>query len=69
MLLSTRSYLYGRSRSPRVQLLPFGLYLRKGQLQEVGQYRIEALTLELVERFTKIRAPRAIDVLETPDVS
>lgn len=50
-------------------MLPFGLYLRKGQPQEVGQYRVESRTLELVEKFTKMPAPRAIDVLETPDAS
>ncbi|CAI7671898.1 unnamed protein product [Penicillium palitans] len=68
-LLSAGSYLYGRSLSPRVQRLPFGLYLRKGQPQEAGQYRVEAHTLGMVEKFTKIPAPRAIDVLETPDAS
>ncbi|OQD60726.1 hypothetical protein PENPOL_c021G04577 [Penicillium polonicum] len=68
-LLSAGSYLYGRSLSPRVQQLPFGLYLRKGQPQEADQYRVEAHTLGMVEKFTKIPAPRAIDVLETPDVS
>ncbi|KAJ5413185.1 hypothetical protein N7465_005490 [Penicillium sp. CMV-2018d] len=68
-LLSAGSYLYGRSLSPRVQRLPFGLYLRKGQPQEADQYRVEAHTLGMVEKFTKIPAPRAIDVLETPDAS
>jgi aminoglycoside phosphotransferase (APT) family kinase protein len=49
--------------------LPFGLYLRKGTPQTAAQYRAEAHALGMVEEFTQIPAPRAIDVLETPDAS
>lgn len=63
----TGSYLYGRSLSPRVQRLPFGLYLRKGTPRMAAQYRAEAHTLGIVEKFTRIPAPKSIDVLETPN--
>ncbi|KGO41826.1 Aminoglycoside phosphotransferase [Penicillium expansum] len=68
-LLLAGSYFYGRSLSPRVQRLPFGLYLRKGQPQEAVKYRVEARALGMVEKFTQMPAPMAIDVLETPDAS
>ncbi|CAG8897569.1 unnamed protein product [Penicillium egyptiacum] len=68
-LFSAGFCFYGRSLSTRVQRLPFGLYLRKGQPQEACQYRVEAHTLGMVEKFSHIPAPRAIDVLETPDAS
>lgn len=47
----------------RVQRLPFGLYLRKGTPQLAAQHRAEARALRMVEKFTQIPAPRAIDVL------
>ncbi|KAI2689662.1 hypothetical protein DTO013E5_1233 [Penicillium roqueforti] len=68
-LHSVGLYLYGQSLSPRVQRLPFGLYLRKGRPQQAVQYRAEAHTLGMVEKFTQIPAPRAIDILETPNAS
>lgn len=48
-----------------VYKLPFGLYLRRGSLDLASKYHVEAHTLGMVERFTRIPAPRAIDVLET----
>lgn len=49
--------------------MPFGLYLRKGTPQAAAQYRAEAHALAMVEKFTHIPAPRAIDVVEVPDAS
>ncbi|KAJ5199740.1 hypothetical protein N7472_004944 [Penicillium cf. griseofulvum] len=68
-LLWVGLYLYVPSLSPRVQRLPFGLYLRKRPPKEAFQYRAEAHTLDMAERFTQIPTPRAIDVFDTPDSS
>ena len=49
--------------------LPFGLYLRRGSARWAQNYHAEAHTLRMVEQFTRIPAPRAIDVIETRDHS
>lgn len=57
--------LYGTTLSMTVYRLPFGLYLRRGSPNLASKYRVEANTLQIVEKLTRIPAPRAIDVLET----
>ncbi|KAK2809485.1 hypothetical protein FQN50_003753 [Emmonsiellopsis sp. PD_5] len=57
--------LYGTTLSMTVYKLPFGLYLRRGSTRLASKYRVEAHTLQMVEKLTNIPAPRAIDVLET----
>ncbi|KAK2759209.1 hypothetical protein FQN53_008152 [Emmonsiellopsis sp. PD_33] len=57
--------LYGTTLSMTVYRLPFGLYLRRGSPRLASKYRVEANTLQMVEKLTNIPAPRAIDVLET----
>lgn len=61
--------MYGRSLSMTVQKLPFGLYLRRGSPVLTPKYHVEAHTLRLVEQFTRIPAPRPVDVLGTPRFS
>ncbi|KAF3480716.1 uncharacterized protein GIQ15_06063 [Arthroderma uncinatum] len=61
--------LYGPSLSMTVFKLPFGLYLRRGSPLLAPKYHVEAHTLKLVEQSTRIPAPRAIDVVETPRFS
>lgn len=59
------SRIYGHSLSMTVYKLPFGLYLRRGSVHLAPKYHVEAHTLQMVEQFTQIPAPRAIDVLES----
>lgn len=61
--------IYGPSLSMTVYKLPFGLYLRRGSTVLAPKFHVETHTLRLVEQFTSIPAPRAIDVLETSQFS
>ena len=58
--------LYGKSfLSMTVHRLPFGLYLRRGSTRLMENYHAEFNALRMVEKFTHIPAPRAIDALQT----
>ncbi|KAE8147929.1 hypothetical protein BDV25DRAFT_131670 [Aspergillus avenaceus] len=59
------SRIYGPSLSMTVFRLPFGLYLRRGSPMLASKYHVEAHTLHMIEQFTHIPAPRAIDVLQS----
>ncbi|KAM5429544.1 hypothetical protein McanMca71_006831 [Microsporum canis] len=61
--------MYGPSLSMTVYKLPFGLYLRRGSPYFAPKYHVEAHTLQMVEQLTQIPAPRAIDVVATPQRS
>lgn len=63
------SRLYGPSLSMVVHKLPFGLYLRRGSPRLATKHEVEAHTLGMIEQFTSIPAPRAIDVIHTPRFS
>ncbi|PYH95642.1 kinase-like protein [Aspergillus ellipticus CBS 707.79] len=65
ILVRIGAHIYGPSLSMTVFKLPFGLYLRRGATSLTPKYHAEAHTLRIVERYTSIPAPRAIDVLET----
>ena len=43
--------------------------MRKGTPQTAAQYQVEAHTLGMIEKFTQIPAPRALDVLESSNAS
>jgi aminoglycoside phosphotransferase len=60
---------YGPSLSMTVYKLPFGLYLRRGSPVLAAKYQVEAHTLRMVEQFTHVPAPRAIDMFYTPRFS
>ena len=63
------SRFYGATLSQTVHRLPFNLYLRRGSPGLASKYRAEARSLDLVERYTEIPAPRVIDTFETPQHS
>ena len=60
---------YGATLSGTVHRLPFNLYLRRGSPGLASKHRAEARTLDLVERYTQIPAPRLIDTFDTPQRS
>lgn len=49
--------------------LPFDLYLRRGLVHLAPKYHDEAHAVQMVEQFTQIPAPRAIDVLKSSHFS
>lgn len=53
-------YLYGPSRSPGVQVVPFGLVIKHC----VRSPQNEPNALKLVEQYTSVPAPRLVDVWE-----
>lgn len=61
--------LYGYSGSERIFRLPFNLYLRKANSDWVSKHQAESQSLRLVEQYTRIPAPRAIDVVQDSDSS
>lgn len=61
--------LYGSTGSNRTYRLPFNLYLRVGRSAWAPKHQAEAQSLCLVERYTHIPAPRAIDAIQYSDSS
>ncbi|KAF2755836.1 hypothetical protein EJ05DRAFT_539695 [Pseudovirgaria hyperparasitica] len=62
-LASIGSMLYGHTGSDRTYRLPFNLYLRVGQMNWASKHQAEMRSLQLVEKYTEIPAPRGIDVV------
>lgn len=61
--------LYGSTGSDRTFRLPFNLYLRKASSDWAPRHQAEVRSLRLVEKYTQIPAPRAIDAVCYSDSS
>lgn len=61
--------LYGSTGSDRTYRLPFNLYLRKASSDWALRHQAEVRSLRLVEKYTRIPAPRAIDAFCYSDSS
>lgn len=64
-LLWAGKRLYRQPLSMTVHKLPFGLYLRRGSPTLAAKLQAETHTLRMVEQFTCVPAPRAIDNLDS----
>ncbi|KAF2469556.1 kinase-like protein [Lindgomyces ingoldianus] len=61
--------LYGRTGSDRIYRLPFNLYLRVASSDWAPKHQAEAQSLRLIEKYTHVPAPRAIDAIQYSDSS
>lgn len=61
--------LYGNTDSYRTFKLPFNYYLRKASRSWAPKHQAELETLQLVEEYTQIPAPRGVDCVQYADSS
>ncbi|KAF2425514.1 kinase-like protein [Tothia fuscella] len=61
--------LYGPTLSDRTHRLPFNLYLRIAPIKWAPKHRAEFQSLQLVEKYTDIPAPRAVDTAQHSEYS
>ncbi|KAF2737068.1 APH-domain-containing protein [Polyplosphaeria fusca] len=63
------NWLYGCTGSDRVHRLPFNLYLRVASSDWAPKHQAEAQSLRLIEKYTHVPAPRAVDATQYSDSS
>ncbi|KAF2856647.1 hypothetical protein T440DRAFT_550000 [Plenodomus tracheiphilus IPT5] len=68
-LASVSCRFYGYTGSDRTYRLPFNLYLRMASSDWSSKHQAEYQALKLVQKYTLIPAPRAIDVIKCSDSS
>ncbi|KAF1997655.1 kinase-like protein [Amniculicola lignicola CBS 123094] len=68
-LVGVSTGLYGNNGFKRTFRLPFNMYLRVAKDDWAPKHKAEVQTLRLVEKFTQIPAPRAIDTVQYFDSS
>jgi hypothetical protein len=68
-LASVSGRFFGYTGSDRTYRLPFNLYLRKADSAWASKHQAEFQSLQLVEKYTQIPAPRAIDAISHSDSS
>ncbi|KAF1960009.1 kinase-like protein [Byssothecium circinans] len=68
-LITIGHKLYNKTGSDRVHRLPFNLYVRIANRDWAPKHQAEYRALQLIEKHTRIPAPRAIDTLHSNDTS
>lgn len=63
------NWLYGYTGSDRIYRLPFNLYLRVASSDWAPKHQAEAQSLRLIEKYTHVPAPRAVDAVQYSDSS
>jgi aminoglycoside phosphotransferase len=68
-LASLGQILYGHTGSYQTYRLPFNLYLRIGSRDWAPKHEAELQSLKMIETYTRIPAPRGIDIVQYLDQS
>lgn len=63
-LASLGRRLYGHTGSDQTHRLPFNLYLRVGDQDWVPRHQTELQSLQMVEAYTRIPAPKGLDAVQ-----
>ncbi|CAO2658138.1 Nn.00g073980.m01.CDS01 [Neocucurbitaria sp. VM-36] len=63
-LASLGQQIYGDTGSDRIHRLPFNLYLRKAHQDWAPRHQAELRSLQIVQKYTHIPAPKGIDAIQ-----